>query len=103
MGRPQPGRPVVAQIMITVDSNNPETALDRVADAFGTTALMRLRALKTEVDPENVFRDNFSVALGGGPFLGTTTHDHVAAWMEVLDLLAGREQPGKLGDIRCCL
>ncbi|WP_349305136.1 BBE domain-containing protein [Agrococcus sp. Marseille-Q4369] len=33
----------------------------RLEDAFPPATLARLRALKAEVDPENLFRDNFSV------------------------------------------
>jgi alkanesulfonate monooxygenase SsuD/methylene tetrahydromethanopterin reductase-like flavin-dependent oxidoreductase (luciferase family)/FAD/FMN-containing dehydrogenase len=35
---------------------------ERVTEAFPPETLARLRALKKSVDPENVFRDNFSVA-----------------------------------------
>ncbi len=34
----------------------------RLEDAFPPATLARLRALKAEVDPENLFRDNFNVA-----------------------------------------
>ena len=33
----------------------------RLEDAFPPATLARLRALKAEVDPENLFRDNFNV------------------------------------------
>ncbi|MGP3533358.1 LLM class flavin-dependent oxidoreductase [Microbacterium sp. RD1] len=36
----------------------------RLVDAFGEEKLDRLRAIKREVDPDNLFRDNFSVASG---------------------------------------
>jgi hypothetical protein len=36
---------------------------ERVSEAFPPETLARLRALKNEVDPGNVFRDNFNVAL----------------------------------------
>ncbi|MTB87650.1 LLM class flavin-dependent oxidoreductase [Aeromicrobium senzhongii] len=35
---------------------------DRVADAFPPATLARLRSLKRELDPSNLFRDNFNVA-----------------------------------------
>jgi FAD/FMN-containing dehydrogenase/alkanesulfonate monooxygenase SsuD/methylene tetrahydromethanopterin reductase-like flavin-dependent oxidoreductase (luciferase family) len=38
---------------------------ERLDDAFPGQALQRLRELKTKYDPENVFRDNFSVAVQG--------------------------------------
>jgi hypothetical protein len=34
---------------------------ERVTDAFPPATLARLRALKAEIDPQNVFRDNFNV------------------------------------------
>ncbi|MDN3496872.1 LLM class flavin-dependent oxidoreductase [Planococcus sp. APC 4015] len=34
---------------------------ERIAEAFPPTTLARLRAIKAEVDPDGVFRDNFSV------------------------------------------
>jgi hypothetical protein len=34
----------------------------QLADAFPPATLARLRALKREIDPSNLFRDNFSVA-----------------------------------------
>ncbi|GEK79730.1 LLM class flavin-dependent oxidoreductase [Agrococcus baldri] len=36
----------------------------RLEDAFPPATLARLRALKAEVDPENLFRDNFNVVAG---------------------------------------
>ena len=43
----------------------------RLHDAFPPRTLQRLRLLKTQVDPDNVFRDNFNIA----PQLdGTTAH-----------------------------
>ncbi len=39
-----------------------ESGLGKVEDAFPPATLARLRELKREWDPENVFRDNFSVA-----------------------------------------
>ena len=33
----------------------------RIEDAFPPATLARLRALKAEVDPDNLFRDNFNV------------------------------------------
>jgi len=37
----------------------------RIEDAFPPPTLARLRALKRELDPDNVFRDNFNVAPQG--------------------------------------
>ena len=37
----------------------------RLEDAFPPATLARLRALKAEVDPDNLFRDNFNVVAGG--------------------------------------
>jgi len=34
---------------------------DRIADAFPPATLDRLRRLKTELDPHNLFRDNFNI------------------------------------------
>ncbi|MET0843575.1 MAG: LLM class flavin-dependent oxidoreductase [Mycetocola sp.] len=34
---------------------------DRIADAFPPATLARLRRVKTEVDPHNLFRDNFNI------------------------------------------
>jgi FAD/FMN-containing dehydrogenase len=34
---------------------------DRIADAFPTDTLARLRRLKAQLDPHNVFRDNFNI------------------------------------------
>lgn len=36
---------------------------ERIADAFPPATLSRLRALKSHYDPQNLFRDNFNVAL----------------------------------------
>jgi hypothetical protein len=36
---------------------------ERIEDAFPPATLRRLRALKSELDPGNLFRDNFNVAL----------------------------------------
>jgi len=36
---------------------------ERISEAFPPATLERLRALKTELDPDNVFRDNFNVAI----------------------------------------
>ena len=36
---------------------------ERIADAFPPATLARLREIKARVDPENLFNDNFSVAL----------------------------------------
>lgn len=36
---------------------------ERIAEAFPPATLARLRAIKAEVDPDGVFRDNFSVAM----------------------------------------
>lgn len=36
---------------------------DRINDAFPAATLRRLRAIKSRVDPDNVFHDNFGVAL----------------------------------------
>lgn len=41
----------------------------RVEDAFPPATLARLRALKAEVDPENLFRDNFNVAPAALPLI----------------------------------
>lgn len=35
---------------------------ERLADAFPETTLARLRTLKAQYDPANVFRDNFNIA-----------------------------------------
>ena len=37
---------------------------ERIGEAFPPATLARLRSLKKEVDPNNVFRDNFNVAVG---------------------------------------
>lgn len=44
-----------------------ETSLrpERIAEAFPPATLERLRAIKSRVDPENVFRDNFAIAATG--------------------------------------
>jgi len=34
---------------------------ERIADAFPPATLARLRTIKAEVDPTNLFRDNFNV------------------------------------------
>ena len=39
-----------------------ETREDRIEDAFPPATLARLRALKKQLDPGNLFRDNFNVA-----------------------------------------
>lgn len=38
-----------------------DTSPDRVAEAFPPDTLARLRALKAELDPTNLFRDNFNI------------------------------------------
>jgi FAD/FMN-containing dehydrogenase len=40
-----------------------DTDPDRVADAFPPSALRRLRTLKSELDPGNLFRDNFNITI----------------------------------------
>ncbi|MDQ4111580.1 MAG: BBE domain-containing protein, partial [Actinomycetota bacterium] len=39
-----------------------DTDPDRLADAFGSSALDRLREIKRRHDPQNLFRDNFNIA-----------------------------------------
>ncbi|MEU4450843.1 FAD-binding protein [Nocardioides sp. NPDC023903] len=39
-----------------------DTDPDRLADAFGSSALERLREIKRRHDPQNLFRDNFNIA-----------------------------------------
>lgn len=46
---------------------------ERVADAFPPATLERLRRLKAELDPDNVFRENFNVAPAARPTTGPTT------------------------------
>jgi hypothetical protein len=52
-------RPYLSGIYLSFES---DPSPDRLAEAFPPDTLARLRALKAELDPTNLFRDNFNVA-----------------------------------------
>ncbi len=51
-------RPLLRGVHLSFET---DTHPDRLAEAFGPDALARLRALKAEIDPTNLFRDNFNL------------------------------------------
>lgn len=53
-----PIRPLLDGIYLSFES---DLALARLGEAFPPATLRRLRALKRELDPLNVFRDNFNI------------------------------------------
>lgn len=62
-------RPHLDGIYLSFES---DLSPDRLTEAYPPAVLARLRTLKTDLDPHNLFRDNFNVTPDP-----TTAHDHV--------------------------
>ena len=67
---------------------------ERIAIAFPTPVLDRLRLLKAKYDPDNVFRDNFNIAPAQTIALGGRT-DPAPAAPPVVASLAGSDEGGE--------